>query len=72
MWMKCEVLLGHQLDLRIAHDSHAVFLDGFPVVRDHVFGRLAHVLDYDLGHRPHPTLAGAQAPMLGRPFLGQR
>jgi hypothetical protein len=35
-----EVLLGYQLDLRIAQDSHAVFLDGFPVVRDHVFGRL--------------------------------
>jgi hypothetical protein len=67
-----EVLLGHQLDLRIAQDSHAVFFDGFPVVRDHVFGRLAHVLDYDLGHRPHPTLACGRAPMRGRPFLGRR
>src|SRR4029450_11097630 len=27
-----EVLLGHQLDFRIAQDSHAVFFDGFPVV----------------------------------------
>jgi hypothetical protein len=25
-----------------------VFFDGFPVVRDHVFGRLAHVLDMTL------------------------
>src|SRR4029453_393970 len=56
-----EVLLGHQLDLRIAQDSHAVFFDGFPVVRDHVFGRLAHVLDHDLGHRPHPTVACGRA-----------
>jgi hypothetical protein len=27
-----------------------LFFDGFPVVRDHVFGRLAQLLDYDLGH----------------------
>ncbi|MGH2779380.1 MAG: hypothetical protein ACRDJB_12135 [Actinomycetota bacterium] len=54
------ILLGHQHDLRIAQDSHAVFFDGFPVVRDHVFGGLAHVLNDDLGHRL-PALSRAPA-----------